>query len=57
MKYLKLFEAWIENPKFYRKSHVDVLDGLEEGVFKPKERRQIGAESINNDLVSRGFPY
>jgi hypothetical protein len=59
MKYLKkykLFEAWVENPKFYRKSHEDVLDGLEEGVFKPKERRQIGSESINNDLVSRGFP-
>lgn len=56
MKYLKLFESWVENPKFYRRSHVDLLDGLEEGVFKPKERKQIGPEAINNELVSRGFP-
>ncbi len=24
MKYLRLFEAWVENPKFYRKSHVSL---------------------------------
>lgn len=56
MRYLKLFEAWLETPKFYRRSHADLLNGLEEGIFKPTNRRQIGAEVINDDLVSRGFP-
>ena len=56
MRYLKLFESWVETPKFYRKSHVDVLDGLEEGEFQPVVRKQIGPELVNDDLVSRGFP-
>lgn len=57
MKYLKLFESWIDNPKFYRKSHGDILGGSNEGEFQPTQReRMIGAPEINDDLVKKGFP-
>jgi hypothetical protein len=57
MKYLKLFEAWINEPKFFRFSHEDMLNGKSEGEITPTQRvRMIGPEEINTDLVNKGFP-
>jgi hypothetical protein len=57
MKYLKLFEAWVEEPIFLRRSHYDLLAGEIEGQYQPVQRvRMIGSPVINQSLVSRGFP-
>jgi hypothetical protein len=57
MKYLKLFEAWVEEPIFLRRSHYDLLNGESEGEYQPAQRvRMIGSPVINQSLVSRGFP-
>jgi hypothetical protein len=53
MRYLKLFEAWVENPKFIRFSH----DDLPEGEFsRSSKRTMIGPEMVNDELIKRGFP-
>ena len=56
MIYIKLFEAFIQEPVFYRFSHVDLLNGKTELVDHPKEREMIGPESFNSSLVEVGFP-
>ena len=59
MKYLKtykLFEALVEDVTFIRMSHVDMLDGKEEGWYSPSNRRMIGPDSFNDCLVKAGFP-
>jgi hypothetical protein len=59
MKYLKtykLFEALVEDVAFIRMSHVDMLDGKEEGWYSPGNRRMIGPDSFNDCLVKAGFP-
>ena len=59
MKYLKtykLFEALVEDVTFIRMSHVDMLDGKEEGWYSPTNRRMIGPDSFNDCLVKAGFP-
>ncbi len=57
MKYLKLFEAFVEEPKFFRFSHHDMLNGQSQGEVTPSERvRMIGPDEINSDLVNKGFP-
>jgi hypothetical protein len=37
-------------------SHVDMLDGKEEGWYSPSNRRMIGPDSFNDCLVKAGFP-
>ena len=56
MRYLKLFEKFIEEPKFYRFSHFDLLGDNEEMQFTPKLRKMIGPENVNDVLVKNGFP-
>ena len=56
MIYIKLFEAFIQEPVFYRFSHVDLLNGETELVYHPKERGMMGPESFNSSLVEVGFP-
>jgi hypothetical protein len=48
MKYLKLFEAFISQPIFYRFNHSDLLNDKDELIYQPKERRMIGPDDINN---------
>ncbi len=53
MKYLKLFEKFIEEPKFYRFNKFDLL-GYEENLkLTPKYRKMVGPENINDVLVPR----
>ena len=56
MIYIKLFEAFIQEPVFYRFSHVDLLNGETELVYHPKEIGMMGPESFNSSLVEVGFP-
>ena len=59
MKYLKtykLFEALVEDVTFIRMSHVDMLDGKEEGWYSHSNRRMIGPDYFNDCLVKAGFP-
>ncbi len=56
MKYLKLFEKFIEEPKFYRFNQFDLLGDKQEMQIKPKLRKMIGPENVNETLVKRGFP-
>ena len=52
----KLFESLVEDVTFIRMSHVDMLDGKEEGWYSPSNRRMIGPDSFNDCLVKAGFP-
>jgi hypothetical protein len=56
MKYIKLFEAFSSEPSFYRFNHVDVLNGKDEIIYNPKERKMVGPEDVNHSLVQSGFP-
>lgn len=56
MKYLKLFEAFSEEPKFFRFSHIDLLNGESEIEFTPKQRNMIGPDEFNDVLLELGFP-
>lgn len=56
MKYLKLFERFIQDIKFYRFNHFDLLGENDSIKYSPKERRMIGPEKVNNLLVKLGFP-
>jgi hypothetical protein len=57
MKYLKLFEAWVEDQIFLRCSHYDLLAGEIKGEYQPVKRvRMIGSPVINQSLVKRDFP-
>jgi hypothetical protein len=52
MRYLKLFEAFINDAKFYRFSKVEIP----EGEFTPEKRTIWGSPEFNDSLVSFGFP-
>jgi hypothetical protein len=56
MKYLKLFESFFYEPIFYRFSHVDILNGKDELIYQPKQRRMIGPKDTNDSLIKLGFP-
>ena len=56
MIYIKLFEAFIQEPVFYRFSHVDLLKGESELIYQPKSRMMIGPDIFNSCLVEAGFP-
>ena len=56
MKHLKTFESYREEPKFFRFSHVDLLNDKDETEFTPVNRRMLGPDEYNNILVSLGFP-
>lgn len=56
MKYLKLFEAFSEEPRFFRFSHVDLLNGESEIELKPKKRTMVGPDEFNDVLLELGFP-
>ena len=53
MRYLKLFEAWVEEPKFFRFSHTELPEGQ---FIRDKQRTMIGPEKVNDELVKKGFP-
>lgn len=55
MKYLKsykIFESWIDEPKFFRFSRVEMI----EGEFTPSKRTMWGSDEFNDCLVKLGFP-
>ena len=55
MRYLKsykLFEAWIEDIKFFRFSKEEMI----EGEFIPGERTMWGLDDFNDCLIKFGFP-
>ena len=52
MKYLKFFEAFVEEPKFYRFSDED----LSEGDYKRVSEREIRDPLWNDALIRAGFP-
>jgi hypothetical protein len=56
MKYLKLFEKFIEEPKFYRFNKFDLLGSEESLQLTPKYRKMVGPENINDVLVENEFP-
>lgn len=56
MKYLKLFEAFTSEVKFYRFNKFDLLGDVEEMKLTPKQRKMVGPENINNELIRNGFP-
>lgn len=56
MKYLKIFEKFIEEPKFFRFNQFDLLGDNYELQYTPKNRIMIGPENVNKVLVNRGFP-
>ena len=56
MRYIKLFEKFIEEPKFYRFNQFDLLVDKGEMQFSPKLRKMVGPENVNRVLVKNGFP-
>lgn len=56
MRYIKLFEAFSEEPKFFRFSHIDLLNGESEIEFTPKQRKMVGPDEFNDILLELGFP-
>ena len=52
LKSYKIFEMWVDNPKFYRFSHVE----LPIGELEPVKRKMWGPEQFNQSLVKLGFP-
>jgi len=56
MKYIKLFEKFIEEPKFYRFNKFDLLGDNKLMQFTPKIRKMVGPENVNRVLVKNRFP-
>jgi len=56
MKYLKLFEVFNSEVKFYRFNKFDILSDVEEMKLTPKQRKMVGPENVNDILVKNGFP-
>jgi len=52
LKSYKMFEMWVDNPKFYRFSRVE----LPIGELEPVKRNMWGPENFNTCLVKLGFP-
>ena len=56
IKTFKLFEAYLEAPKFYRFSHDDILGDKTQIEYTKKGRELTGQKIWNDVLVSNGFP-
>jgi hypothetical protein len=56
MKYLKLFENFIDEPSFYRFNKTDILGQEDSMTIFPRERLMVGPENVNDVLVKNGFP-
>lgn len=56
MKYIKIFESFQSEPKFYRFTKEDFLEGQEEAIYTPKKRTLWGYTSYNDMLIELGFP-
>jgi hypothetical protein len=56
MKYLKLFEKFIEEPKFFRFNKFDLLGTSDSLKLTPKSRSMVGPENVNKTLVKNRFP-
>jgi hypothetical protein len=52
LKTYKMFEMWVDDPKFYRFSQVE----LPIGELEPVKRKMWGPEQFNQSLVKLGFP-
>jgi len=56
MKYLKLFEKFIDEPKFYRFNQTDILGQEDSMILTPRERNMVGPKKVNSVLVKNRFP-
>jgi hypothetical protein len=56
MKYIKIFESFQSEPKFYRFTKEDFLEGQEEAIYTPKKRTLWGYRGYNDMLIELGFP-
>ena len=57
MKWLKTYESFVENPKFFRFSQTDILQGKESMEILPKENEyMIGDPKFIEVLLDLGFP-
>ena len=56
MRYIKLFEKFVNDVKFYRFNHNDLLGEESEKELTPGMRNMIGADEFNEALVRVGFP-
>jgi hypothetical protein len=56
MKYLKLFEKFIDEPSFYRFNKTDILGQEDSRTIFPRERLMVGPENVNDVVVKNGFP-
>lgn len=56
MKYLKLFEKFIDEPKFYRFNQTDLLGQEDSMQLSARQRTMVGPENVNSVLVKNRFP-
>ena len=56
MKYLKLFEKFIDEPKFYRFNQTDLLGQEDSMQLSARQRTMVGPENVNSVLVKNKFP-
>jgi hypothetical protein len=56
MKYLKLFEKFIDEPKFYRFNQTDLLGQEDIMQLSARQRNMVGPENVNSVLVKNRFP-
>lgn len=56
MKYLKLFEVFIDEPKFYRFNQTDLLGQEDSMQLSARQRTMVGPENVNSVLVKNRFP-
>jgi len=56
MRYIKLFEKFVNDVKFYRFNHNDLLGVDSEKELTPGMRNMIGTDEFNEALVRVGFP-
>ena len=56
MRYIKLFEKFVNDVKFYRFNHNDLLGEESEKELTPSMRSMIGSDEFNEALVIVGFP-
>jgi hypothetical protein len=52
LKTYKIFESWIDDPKFFRFSR----EKMDEGEFTPGKRTMWGPDNFNDCLIKFGFP-
>jgi hypothetical protein len=56
MRYIKLFEKFVNDVKFYRFNHNDLLGEESEKELTPGMRNMIGTDEFNEALIRVGFP-